>query len=126
MNRKLSYLILMAFLSSADVILAPTHAATPPPTLVSQNSTDEGFGPLTQAERWFFIAKDAIYKGDFDTGPINLRRSQKSATTDCLRQAVAQGLTAAQAGKDALKNGASVEEAITIYNQQTLGSAECW
>lgn len=126
MNRKLSYLSLIALLSNANIILPPTHAATSPPTLVSQNSNDEGFGSLTQAERWFFIAKGAIYKGDFDTGLINLRRSQKSATTDCLRQAVTQALVAAQAGKDALKNGASVEAAIAIYNQQTLGSAECW
>jgi hypothetical protein len=126
MNRKLSYLTLIAFLSSANFILPPALAATAPLTLVSQNSTDEELGPLTQAEQWFFIAKDAIYKGDFDTGLINLRRSQKSATTDCLRQAVAQALAAAQAGKDALKNGSSVEAATAIYEQQTLGSAECW
>jgi hypothetical protein len=73
-----------------------------------------------------FVAKDAIYKGDFDTGLINLRRAQRSATYDCLRTAATQALAAAQAGKDARKNGASVEEAIAIYRQKILGSAECW
>lgn len=126
MNRKLSYLTLIALLDSANVILPATHAVTAPPALVSQNSNDEEFGPLTQADRWFFIGKDAVYKGDFDTGLINLRRAQKNATTDCLREAATQALAAAQAGKDALKNGTSVEGAIAIYNQQTLGSAECW
>lgn len=48
---------------------------------------------------------------------IPVTRAQKSATTDCLREAVTQALAAAQAGKDARKNGASVEGAIAIYNQ---------
>ena len=127
MNYNLSSLSLIALLlGSSNVMLSPVAGTTSPPTLVSQNSSDEEFGVLTQADRWFFIAKTAIYKGDFDTGLINLRRAQSGATYDCLRDAATRSLSAAQAGKDALKNGASVEEAIKIYKQKILGSPECW
>jgi len=126
MNYKLSQLSLIALLfGSANVVILPADG-THPPTLLSQDSNNEELGALTQSDRWFFIAKDAIYKGDFDTGIINLRRSQTSATLDCEREASTQALAAAQSGKDALKSGASVEEAIAIYNQQILGIAECW
>jgi hypothetical protein len=127
MNYKLSSLSLIALLlGNGNVMLPPVAGTTPSPTFVSQNSSDEEFGVLTQADRWFFIAKTAIYKGDFDTGLINLRRAQRGATYDCLREAATLALSAAQAGKDALKNGASVEEAITIYQQKIQGGPECW
>jgi hypothetical protein len=127
MNYKLSSLSLIALLlGNGNVMLPPVAGTTPSPTFVSQNSSDEEFGVLTQADRWFFIAKTAIYKGDFDTGLINLRRAQRGATYDCLRDAATRSLSAAQAGKDALKNGASVEQAIKIYGQKVAGSPECW
>lgn len=127
MTYKLNSLSLIALLlGSGNVMFPPVAGATPSHVLVSQNSSDEDFRASTQADRWFFIAKTAIYKGDFDTGLINLRRAQRDATYDCLREAATRSLSATQAGKDALKNGASVEEAIKIYQQKILGSPECW
>ena len=127
MNYKLSSLSFIALLlGSGNLMLSPVAGITTPPVLLSQNLSDEEFGVLTQADRWFFIAKTAIYKGDFDTGLINLRRAQRGATYNCLRDVATRSLFAAQAGKDALKSGASVEEAIKIYQQKILGSPECW
>jgi Xaa-Pro aminopeptidase len=126
MNYKLNHLTLIALLfGSANVVVLPA-GGTQPPTLLSQNSNSEDFGALTQSDRWFFIAKEAIYKGDFDTGIINLRRVQKNTNIDCLREAANLALVAAQSGKDALRNGASTEAAIAIYEQQIFGGPECW
>lgn len=122
MNPKLTYLCLVLLLGwETSLPLAPAAG------FVAQRSSNEAPEALTQADRWFFIAKRAIYdKGDFDTAIINFRRSQESTTSDCVRRAATQALIAAQSGKAALKSGVSVKEAIALYTQQMLGSAECW
>jgi hypothetical protein len=109
---------LLISLVVAATLIGATHAAR----------TQEAL-PLTTADRWFFIAKDAIEKGDFDTGLINLRRardSAKAAGNDCVQTASEQALVAAQSAKEARKNGTSTEEAITLYGKLVSGGAECW
>lgn len=109
---------LLLGLIAAGAIIGTTHTA----------QTQDTF-PLTTADRWFFIAKDAIERGDFDTGLINLRRardSAKAAGNNCVQTASEQALAAAQSAKQARRNGVSTEEAIALYGKLVSGGAECW